>query len=276
MKYIGVDLGGTNLRVALIKNNKILKYAKVRTPKEKNKLLKKLTEQISKLMSKDVKGIGMACAGPLEKGIIKNPPNLPLNNFNLKKFLQNKFKKRVEVENDAGCVALAELKLGCRKKNFFILTLGTGIGGGIIINGELYKGQGYAGELGHIILNNGKSFENLAAWKKLKKLTQKYFKKELLIRDLIDMKDKRAKKILQEISMYLGQGIASLINILDPEIVVLSGNVKESGKIYLDIIKKQTYKYKMIQRKTPIQWTKLEHPGVLGAGLLVSQNHNKL
>ncbi len=266
---IAVDLGGTNLRVALVKNNKIIKYIKRKTPKEKNILLKKLYESISDFMSSDVKGIGIASPGPLEKGIIKNPPNLPLRNFNLKRVLQERFKKRVEIENDANCAALAEAKFGCKKKNFFILTLGTGIGGGIIIDSKLYKGQGYGGELGHIILDNGQYFEDLCAWKRIGKLTEKYFGKEILINDLIKINNKNSKKILNETSMYLGQGIASLINIFDPEIVVLGGGMKESGKVFLSMIKRQVEKYTLLPKKTKIIWTKLRHPGILGASLLI-------
>jgi len=139
-KVIAIDLGGTNLRVALVKDNKILKYIKKKTPKNKNDLLKEMVDSIFSLMTEDVKAIGVGSPGPLKNGIIQNPPNLPFRNFNLKKYLELQFKKRVVIENDAKCVAIAEANLGCRKKNFIILTLGTGIGGGIIINGKLYKG----------------------------------------------------------------------------------------------------------------------------------------
>jgi len=268
-KVIAIDIGGTLLRVGLVKNNKIIKYIKKRTPKEKKLFIKELTSSISVLIDKDVKGIGIACAGPLKDGIIKNPPNLPLKNFNLKKFLEKKFKKRVEIENDAGCIALAEVNFGCKKKNFIILTLGTGIGGGIIINKKLYKGQEYAGEIGHIIIDNGKYFEELAASKKIRTLTKKYFSKSLLINDLLKINNPKSTKILQEVSMYLGQGIASIINIFDPEIVILSGGIKETGSRFLNMIKKQTKKYTILPKTTIISWTKLNHPGILGASLLL-------
>ncbi len=258
LKTIAVDLGGTYLRVALLRNNKILKYMKRKTPKEKNSLIKELMDSISSLMDKDVKGIGIACVGPLKEGVIKNPPNLSLRNFNLKKVIENKFHKKTRIENDANCVALAESKFGCKKKNFIVLTLGTGLGGGIMINGELYKGKGYGGELGHIILDNGQYFEDL--WKKRK----------FLIKDLLKKRDRKNKKILNRVSMYLGQGIASLINIFDPEVVILSGGAREAGQVFLNMIKKQAEKYVMIPNKPDIRWTKLKHPGILGASLLVS------
>jgi glucokinase len=268
-KIIAVDLGGTNLRVALVENNKVKEYLKSPTPKGKEELLEVMCESISKLLSKDVNGIGIASAGPLEKGIILNPPNLPFKNFNLKKYLERKFKKRVEIANDADCVAIAESKLGCKKKNFFILTIGTDIGGGIIVNGKLFNGQGLGGELGHIVLDDGKRFGVLAAGKRLKQITRDKFGKELLVTDLIKMNNQKSKEILEELSEYLGQGIASLINVFDPEIVVLSGGVKESGRKYLKMIRKHAKKYLATNRKTKISWSRLEHPGILGASLLI-------
>jgi len=252
-KIIAVDLGGTNLRVALLEGNKILKYIKKKTPKNQNKLLLEMCDSISRLITKDVKAIGVGSPGPLKNGIILNPPNLPFRNFNLKKFLQDKFKKRIVIENDAKCVAIAESKLGCKKKNFIILTLGTGIGGGIIINSQLYKGNGNAGEIGHIILDDGKDFETL--WKE----------KGRQIKELFENND---KKKLERVAMYLGQGIGSLINIFDPEIIIIAGGVRENGEKFLKIIRKHVKKYQIIQRNVEIKFSKLEHPGILGAGLL--------
>lgn len=270
-KIIAIDLGGTYLRVSLIRHNKILKYIKKQTPKDKKTLLKELFSTIDELMDKSVKGIGVSSVGPLENGIIRNPPNLVLQNFNLKKALEKRFRVRVEVENDANCVALAESKFGVGKgkRNLIVLTLGTGIGGGIIINNELYKGQGYAGELGHIILDKGEYFENLASWKRIGKLTKQKFGKELWLNELIKMKDKRARKIIQELNMYLGQGIASLINIFDPEVVILGGGMREAGASFLNMIKKQTEKYTSLPKKPNIMFAKLKHPGSLGASLLL-------
>jgi glucokinase len=268
-KIIAVDLGGTNLRVSLVNNNKILKYIKNRTPKKEKELTNLLFKTIESLIDKDVKGIGVASAGPLKDGIIRNPPNLPLKNYNLKAALEKRFKKRVEICNDAHSVALAEYHLGIKKKNFIVLTLGTGVGGGIIIDGKLYEGQGFGGEMGHIVLNDGKDFESLVGWKSTKELTKKAFGKELLISDLIKMKNKKSEEILHRLAIYLGQGIGSLINVFDPEAVVLAGGVRESGSVFLNMIKKQARKYSILPRETPIQWSKLDHPGTLGASLLI-------
>ena len=134
------------------------------------------------------------------------------------------------------------------------MTLGTGIGGGIIINSNLYKGNGNAGEIGHIILDDGKDFETL--WKE----------KGKQIKELFENND---KKKLERVAMYLGQGIASLINIFDPEIIIIAGGVRENGNRFLTMIKKEVKKYQIIQRNVEIKFSKLEHPGILGASLLV-------
>jgi len=268
-KVIAIDLGGTNLRVSLVNNNKIITYIKNKTPKNRKELIDLMFKNIELLMSKDIDGIGVASAGPLKDGIIKNPPNLPLKNYNLKAALERRFKKRVVVCNDAHSVALAEAHLGVRKKNFIVLTLGTGVGGGIIINGKLYKGQGFGGEMGHMVLDNGKDFESLVGWKSIKELTKKAFGKELLISDLMNIKSKKSKDILNKLTVYIGQGIGSLINIFDPEVVVLAGGVRDAGSSFLDMVKKQAKKYSILPRTIPIQWSKLNHPGTLGASLLI-------
>ncbi len=266
-KVVAIDLGGTNLRIGIVKGRKILKYCKERTPRVASEIKKRIFELVEDFMSDDVRGIAVASPGPLKNGTIRNPPNLPLRNWNLKRALEKRFKVPAVVKNDADCVAFAELELGHKKKNFILLTLGTGIGGGVVIDGKLYRGEGYAGELGSIILDGGESFENLAASKRLRKVTKNVFGEVKLFHDLMKMKDARAKKILDEFVDYYGQGIASLIHCFDPEVVVLAGGVIECGEKFLKMIRKRVRKYNQLPKRTPIVWTKLKHPGVLGASL---------
>lgn len=272
-KVIAVDLGGTNLRVSLVHGKKILRYIKNDTPKTAKELLKVLYESIDLLMSKDVIGIGVGSPGPLKDGVIKNPPNIPLKNFNLKEALEKKFKRPVVIENDVHCVALAEAKLGCKKKNFIVFAFGTGVGGGIVIDGKLYLGQGYAGELGHITLSNGKYLEEL--WQENARYIKEHFGKNTLIRDLIKMKNRETDMALESISDHMGQGIASAINIFDPEIVILNGGIKEAGDPMLDRIKKHVKQHVILPHDTPISWSKLNHPGTLGASLLIEKPKEK-
>ncbi len=262
-EVIAIDLGGTHLRTALVRNYKIIKYLKKGTPKKQKDLLYELTDSISQLMTPSVRGIGVASPGPLKDGIIMNTPNLPFKTFNLKKFLKKKFNTKVEVINDADSVAIAEAKLGSKKQHIVVFTLGTGIGGGIIINNELFRGAGYGGEPGHVILDNGRDMEDL--WKDHRRFSEVYYGEIKLVNDLFKIKDKKARQILENTAMYLGQGIASIINVLDPEIIILSGGVKETGDKFLKMIKKNTYPHVIIPKKTPIKWTGLAHPGILGA-----------
>jgi glucokinase len=266
-KIVAVDLGGTNLRIAIVKHGKILKYRKEKTPKVSAEIKERIFELVEDFMSDDVKGIAVASPGPLKDGTIRNPPNLPLRNYNLKKALEDRFKVPAVVKNDADCVAFAELNLGYKRRNFVLLTLGTGIGGGVVIDGKLYRGSGYAGELGHIILDGGKDFESLAASKRLKVVTKKVFGEPKLFHELMGMRDARAKKILNEFMDYYGQGIASLIHCFDPEAVILAGGISECGEGFLRMVRKHAAKYYYLPKKTPIKWTKLRHPGILGASL---------
>lgn len=266
-KKIGVDLGGTNMRVGIVENDKVIKYLSKETPKTKDELLEGLTNIISESLSEEISGIGIACPGPLKDGAIKNTPNLPLKNFNLKKFLEKKFGKKIAIENDAKCVALSEIKFGVKKKNFLVLTFGTGVGGGIIIDSKLYTGNGNAGEMGHIILSEGKDFEK--HWQESKEKIKAITGGSPMIKDLMKSKEKEAEKILEGIYQYCGQAIGSLINIFNPEAIVLMGGAREAGKDFIRGIQKEAKKYVIVPDMPDILWSKIEHPGILGASLLV-------
>ena len=242
-EVIAVDIGGTHIRFAIIKNNKIFNFIKKETPKNKKDILKELVGYIEKSINKNTKAIGISCAGVIKNNVITNSPNLPLKNVNIKKYLQQKFKKRFEIENDANCAALAESRFGIKKKNFLVMTLGTGIGGGIIINKELYKGKSGAGEFGEIIINQGKNLE---------------------------YNYKKSKNNKEKLADILGQGIASLVFVFDPEIIVLTGGMKNLGQAFLNNIKKKTRKYIPQNRIPKIMWSKIKHPSLIGASLLVN------
>ncbi len=264
---LGVDLGGTNLRVGIVKDRKVVKFVERPTPKTQKELLDAMVESIQSCMSGDVEGIGVSSPGPLKDGVIHNTPNLPFKVFNLKKFLEDKFHKRVEVENDAHCVALSELKVGVRKNNFVVLTLGTGIGGGIIINGEMYEGQGYGGEMGHIVIDDGRYLETL--WQENRAKAKELFRDKYLIRDLYKMKDKRAKELLEEIFVMFGRAIGSYVNVFDPEVVVLMGGPRDAGNKFVKSIEKEAKKYVILPKMPKVPWSKIPHPGILGASLLL-------
>lgn len=269
---VAVDLGGTNLRVGLVRQGKIMRFIRKPTPKDKNNLLKMMCSLISEVMEDKIKGIGIGAPGPLKDGFIINPPNIPLKDFDLRKFIQKEFGIKCEVENDAKCVALAELYYGYGKgkKNFFVLTLGTGIGGGVVIDGKLYNKGDLGTELGSIYISEDKTFEVLASIKCIRKISSEKFGKEINFSDLIKMNNKKAVDIIDFVSNNLARGIGSLINVFNPEIVVLAGGMKAAGEEFLDVVRKKSEKYIFLPKKYDIVWSKLEEPGVLGAGLLIS------
>lgn len=259
-KKIAVDLGGTNMRVALVEGKKIIRLIKRDTPKSGKKLIKVLEDCIVHLMYPEVIGIGMGVPGPVVNGVLKNPPNIGVKNFDMRKYFQKRFKVPVSLENDANCVALAEAKYGYKKKNFFVITLGTGIGGGVVLDGKLHKGKnGYAGEIGHIILNDKKDFEYY--WK--------LHKRKKLVSDLVKSKDKKDRERIRNLTDVIAQGIASQINVFDPEVVIIAGGARESGKEFIELVRQKSRKYIFLPHNYSIKWTKLKEPGILGASLLV-------
>lgn len=265
-KVLALDIGGTSIRIAVVEGKNIKNYQRVPTPNNKDQFLERINLLISNQMSKDIKGIGIGFPSPIKNGVIKNPPNLHIKDFDLKGYLEKKFKKRVEIYNDAGCAAIAESVYGNKKKNFIVVTLGTGVGGGIIINGKPYRGTGYGSEIGHIMIK-GKQLEK--HWQETRRKYKKLYGEEMLMRDLLKIKTKESKNLLEEMSDYMGQGLASLVSVLDPEVIVLSGGIKECGPKLLSYLQKGLDKYTFLPKKTKIVWTTLEHPGTLGASLLI-------
>lgn len=260
---IGIDIGGSNIHTVLFKGGKILKSIKISTPQKTQKeFLEKLGALVMKLTSgmgeKNISGIGCGVAGvmDLEKGIVLSSKNIIiLNGFNIKNWLAYKFNCDVKIDNDARCFTRGEYLFGAGRgyKNIVGITLGTGIGGGIIVNGKMFYGaNGSAGELGHMVINNGKDFGNLTV-----ELVRKY---------------KFSKISLKEFEKNLGIGIANIINVLDPELVIIGGGASETVKTFLPKIKMMMVKFIISpksRRNVKIITGKLgENAGAIGAAAL--------
>jgi glucokinase len=210
--------------------------------------------------------VGISCGGPLDskRGIIMSPPNLcGWDNVHIKKIFEDKLGVKTLLQNDANACALAEWKYGAAKgfENAIFMTFGTGLGAGIILNGKLYEGtNGMAGEVGHIRLEDfgpvgyGKSgsFEGfcsgggiaqLARMKVMEKLQMgekislcedmeglnKISAKD--VGDAADAGDEPAREIYRISGYYLGKGISIIIDILNPEIIVIGGIFAKSGHL---------------------------------------------
>lgn len=283
---IGIDIGATKIFFGLQENKLVKRKKKIATPKTKNKLIKELEENIGALLNPKVKKIGIGIPGILnyKNGNIIKCPNLKyLNNLNLKKILENKFKVRVFMENDANCFTLAEAVLGAGKNSDFVLgiTLGSGLGAGLIIKDgnriKIQKGAfGSAGEVGHITIKfdgercscgNSGCFECYASAKFFK---QKGLSPKKLF-EKAERKNKKALEIFKEYGKNLGIGLSAVANIFDPEVIVIGGEISNAQKYFLSEAKKEIKKRvfsPVSRKKIKIKISKLgETAGVIGAGM---------
>lgn len=297
---IGIDIGGTKTAIGIVDDKgKVLDRVKFQTETDRGfpVLIKRIINSLKDMKVKEVGRIGIGMAGQVdgENGIQIFTPNIPKwKNITVVRTLEDKlareFKKRkefrIEIGNDANCFALAESVYGAGRgyEDIIGVTLGTGLGGGLVLGGKLYKGQGYASEFGHmIVLPGGKKctcgsrgcLENYVSGRAIEKAyygKRKKRKKALEIEEeALRLGNKSfAYKIYEEAGFYLGVGFSNLINILDPEIIVVGGGLSRS-KILLKIAKKQAQKnifYK--KRKAMIMEANLgQDAGIIGASLLV-------
>lgn len=280
MYALGVDIGSTNIKFVLLKESKVFKKRKILTPKSRDKLIKVLEENIKELVPQGkIRGIGIGVPGPLNKkrDFILNPPNLKcLANFSLAKKIEKDLKIKTRMENDVNCFSLAEASLGAARKAKIIvgLTLGTGVGGGIVQRSNIYKGAfGSAGEIGHMTIkfdgNNSGSLEEYCS--------EKFFKRKNLYSKNLDEKakrgDKKALKTFEEYGRYLGIGIANIINVLDPEAVVIGGGISKASKFFLKTAKQEVKKrvFSPLSKKSvKIKMAKFkDFAGAIGAALII-------
>ncbi|GEM_PF-228912 len=247
MNAIGIDLGGSKtLAVLLNSGGKVLRMGRIPSSfRSKKECVEKISSLIETVAGgKEFSGICVASRGFIDrrKGEIKGDVLFPfLSGMNFRKELSRKFRgKRILVENDSNCFVFAEHCFGSAKgmKNVVGLTLGTGIGGGIIADGKLYLGKGSAAEIGHMVIDfRGRkkfkagrkgSVESLAnASAVLKRAREKGLRagdsKELL--ELARRGNKTAEKAWEECGRELGIGLANIVCIFDPEAIVIGGGL---------------------------------------------------
>ena len=152
-----IDIGGSKIKYAFVVGKKVSKYIEVKTPRTKEKLLSTIVNIILK-KSKEYHRVCISIAAPIKSGVVQNPPNLPITNFDLQKYLRSKVKNDIFIENDARCAALAESMIN-KRTDFVLISFGTGIGGAVFINNHLQRKESSAEkEIGHMIID-GKDIE---------------------------------------------------------------------------------------------------------------------
>ncbi|MEI6856865.1 ROK family protein [Psychrilyobacter sp.] len=237
------------------------------------KMFKMIEEQMSdnEITIENIKNFGISCGGPLNssKGVIMSPPNLPgWDNVEMKKIFEKKYNKLTYLQNDANACAIAEWKIGAGKgyKNVIFLTFGTGMGAGLILNGRLYAGiDDMAGEVGHMRLEDegptgyGKvgSFEGFCSGGGIAKLGKYMIEKEIedgykgkLIIDLSEglttqkiadrAKDGEylAIKIIEKSAEKLGKGLSILVDLLNPEAIIIGSIFTRCEDLFRGTIEK--------------------------------------
>ncbi|MBU0466261.1 MAG: ROK family protein [Nanoarchaeota archaeon] len=274
MKILALDIGGTNIRSAIVQGVKLKDYRKVKTPHKQKETIKKIFECVEGYGKVDA--ICVSTAGFLRDGKIVNSLNNDMDGVHLFDVLKKKFKTKVFVENDANCAALAELYYGAGKgkKNFVLLTLGSGIGGGAILDGKLYRGGGGAIEPGSMRVDGEKyRWEDIASGDGSVFLARKNGLKvnSLELEHRADKGDKRAKKVYDEVGRYLGIGLSNLAYIFDPELLIIGGGFSRVKYIYPKMRATFDKLYKLNPKPKIVKARFGDDAGLIGASLLVRE-----
>jgi glucokinase len=305
MQYaVGIDIGGTKISIVLgTSSGKILARREIPTwtGAQTKVCVKELAANLRALIihsgvsPKKILGIGVGCPGAVNSrlGILPRSPNLPgWKGIPLRNILQKATGLPVCLANDANAAALGESFFGAGKdsRNFIYITVSTGIGGGIVIDGKLYEGPGFvAGEIGHIsIVPEGKRcacgqrgcLEAYASGTAIAGFYREIKKKKVAGAKEVGVAartgDKLAVESYRQAGYYLGIGIANLLNILNPEKVVIGGGVlKSAHKIFWQTMMKSAKQHAWPEafRTTKILRSQLKgHVGDLGALALVFKN----
>jgi len=310
--FIGFDIGGTNIKSLLTdENGNILKFLDNRTPSSVKGIeltLRILIESLcteSKIQKSEIKAIGIGAAGTInrKKGIVITSPNIPAwNNYNICSRLKKITGIDVFLENDAtaACAGIWWSKIGKKYTNFITVTLGTGIGGGAVIDGKLFTGQnGSSMEIGHMSLDpegelcpcgNRGCFELFSSATAIVKfvLSQKKLLKDSTLshyaENQIDSKiifqeaikgDPLSLMAFERAATFLGIGIANLINILNPEAVIISGGLSAAEKLLLPKAKEIVQQRAMKGLKENVKIIALKNQSIyaaLGAAKIAKDN----
>ena len=311
MYYIGVDLGGTNIAAGVVdEQGKILKQGSTPTMNERHyseivrdmaELCKKITEEAGLNMS-DIQGIGIGCPGSIDNktGMVVYANNLKMDHTPLAKELKKYIDLPVNVENDANAAAMGEYVVnGGGVDSFVFITLGTGVGGGVVINGKLYRGfNGVGAELGHVTLvhdgipctcGNHGCWEAYASVTALIRQTKEAMEKhpDSLMCEFAEKEgkvsgrtafeaakkgDPAAQEVVDQYVRYVADGLVGVVNTFQPERLVIGGGISKEGDYLLNPIKEyvKKYDYNKYMPRTEISIATLfNEAGIIGAALSV-------
>lgn len=291
MSTIGIDLGGTNLRVALVDDNGHILHelhTLTEATKGSNYVITKIKSLIH-LLPGTPHPIGIGSPGPLDakNGVILSPPNLPgWDHIPLAQILTDTFHVPVRVDNDANAASLAEAIYGAGKgyESVYYITVSTGVGGGYVLDGKLIQGAtGYAGEIGNMIIVpngpthpmlNAGALEVLASGTAIAKQGRERLQIEGDAGDVFALMkegNEIAASIVRNAMNYLSIGIANIMHTINPDVIVLGGGVMKSKDIVIPLLEAGVKSYVYPQMRESVNLTLAElggNAGVIGAALL--------
>lgn len=291
---IGIDIGGTNIKGVLLSGKRIVAKAKIFTNSKSNKkiIIAQIFDCINKLArnGKRIGRIGIGVAGPVDfiNQKVLNPPNVTgLRNLYLGRIIEKKFKIKTIIDNDVHFLVFGEASLGTGKgKNTVIgLGLGTGVGGGIVFNKKIYYGvNGTAGEFGHMIIvkdgrqcgcGNRGCLEAYVNEKGIRETVKEVSGREvnsIILYKMANNGNDKAIKTWEITGRYLGIGLANIVNIFNPDIIVIGGGISGAGRFLLNPARKEMKRNILspLARNTKVVKANLgEYAGAIGAALLV-------
>lgn len=311
MYAIGIDIGGTTIKVGLVDGGKIIDSNRKPTASTPEEAVANIVLQIDALFEKynltvkDIVGIGIGCPGLIssEEGVVCHISTMKWHNFPIVSLLKKTYNTNIKISNDANVAALGEAMFGAGEKfnNSIMLTLGTGVGGGIIIDNKIYAGVFSKGaELGHMVIRIGGEpcgcgrrgcLETYASATGLTRMTKSAMEQhpESEMWKFVDgdinkvdgrtsfecakQGDAAANSVVDDFVMYLSEGIMNLANIFRPEAFIIGGGVSAQGKYLTDKLtaycEKYCYGYKNAPKSEIITATLGNDAGIIGAAALV-------
>lgn len=314
MKYVGVDIGGTNLKAGLVDENGVLlatqkmKVASIADDDGLAWTVASLVQELAHTVNisvSDVASVGVGVPGTVEirSGSINYTCNLPLRNVPLRKLFHRYLSIPLYIENDANCAALAEFLVGAGRdsKRFVTITLGTGVGAGIVHNGKIYHGaNGMAGEVGHMVIQRGglpcpcgrhgcwEQYASATALKRMTAAALAAYPHSILAQVVAENEgrvsgqsafiaarrgDPVGQQVCDEYVDYLACGVVNVVNIFQPDTLAIGGGVSNEAEEQLLLPVQQRVARESIpcgrDRRTRIVKAELgNRAGIIGAALL--------
>ncbi|MCX7770351.1 MAG: ROK family protein [Proteobacteria bacterium] len=291
---VGIDIGGTNLKIGIFSlEGDLLKTWKTSSKPLQNpqNIQNTLLNELNRFEEfTNIKAIGIGVPGLVRSdGVVVESPNFPeWHEINFNEILKNSLNVPVCIENDANLFTIGEGFIGSAKdcKNFVGITLGTGVGGGIVLNGKIYRGnKGMAGEIGHIVIHPsgpqcscGKKgcLEAYSSATAIEKMMEQQTKLILNAEDISGLAlkgDKIAQKIFEKAGYHLGIGIATIVNLLDIEMIVIGGGISKAWQLLERGISKgfSEHTFKTHLEKVEIKKSLLEDNAGIFGGFFIAK-----